>query len=78
MNKQYLGDGVYAEFNESGQPDKSADIILTTKKVVDGEVDGEVVVANKIYLEQATLRALFDFAYSAENKAIQQPQILNK
>ena len=44
MYKQYLGDSVYAEYDENGQ------IILTTENGLD--------VTNKIYLEPEVLQAL--------------------
>ena len=44
MYKQYLGDSVYAEYDENGQ------IILTT--------ENGLGVTNKIYLEPEVLQAL--------------------
>lgn len=58
MNKTYLGDGVYVDFDGG--------IILTAENGVE--------VTSKIYLEPEVIRALFDFVYSLENKIVQPPQ----
>lgn len=58
MNKTYLGDGVYVDFDGV--------VILTAENGVE--------VTSKIYLEPEVIRALFDFVHNLENKIIQEPQ----